>query len=134
MKNIFKTLVLFSLLSSTTLFAMTDTHTLTKQHQKLTMTNGYKAVLSSDKPLKSGKNSLNITILKNDTFVKNADVNIIFALPTMPNMEFSEHAIENNDKYNFNANFKVAGEWEYELMFKTSYGTIYSQEGRVTIN
>ena len=58
----------------------------------------------------------------------------IFALPTMPNMEFSEHAIENNDKYNFNANFKVAGEWEYELMFKTSYGTIYSQEGRVTIN
>lgn len=134
MKNIFKILVLISLFTSTSVFAMKDNTTLTKQYQKLKMQDGYKAILSSKKPLKSGENTLNIVILKNNTFVKNADVNIIFALPTTENIEFSEHAIENGEQYNLNANFKIAGEWEYELMFKTSYGVIYSKEGRVTIN
>jgi len=134
MKNIFKTLIIITLFSSTTVFAMKVNASVTKEYQKLKMKDGYRAILSSEKPLKKGKNSLNIVIFKNDTFVKNADVNIIFALPTMPNMEFSEHAAQNNNKYKLNANFKATGEWEYELMFKTSLGAIYSQEGRVIIN
>ena len=115
-------------------FALADNHTLNTHYQNLKMQDGYKVILSSKKPLKNGKNTLSIIISKNNTLIKNADVNIIFALPSMPNMEFSEHAIEKNKKYKFSANFKEAGEWEYELMFKTDYGTIYSQEGKVTIN
>jgi len=134
MKNIFKTLIIITLFTSTSVMAMKDNGTVTKEYQKLKMQDGYKAILSSEKPLKTGKNTLNIIIFKNNAFVKNADVNIIFALPTMPNMEFSEHATQNKDKYDLNANFKVPGEWEYELMFKTTLGVIYSQEGRVTIN
>lgn len=134
MNNILKIIVLFSLFTSTTLFAVKENNSIKKQYQNLKMENGYNAILSSEKPLTKGKNNLSIIILKNDTFVKKADVNIIFALPTMPDIEFSKHAKENGNKYHLNANFILPGEWKYELMFKTSYGTIYSQEGKVTIN
>jgi hypothetical protein len=105
-----------------------------KPHQTLTLENGYNVIVSSTKPLVNGKNDLSIKILKNDNIVKDADVNIVFQLDKIPNMEFSEHAIEKAGKYNLSANFKVPGEWKYELMFKTNYGVIYSKEGKVNIN
>ena len=134
MNNILKILVLLSLITSSSIFAMKNNKTKIEHYQNLEMENGYKAIFSSEGPLIKGKNNLSIRILKNNSFVKNADVNIIFALPITSSIEFSEHALENKDKYDLNVNFKVPGEWKYELMFKTSYGAIYSQEGRVIIN
>lgn len=136
MNNIFKTFMIFFLFTTTTLFAIQDKHTYTKSYQKILMDDGYKAILSSEKKLIKGKNHLSIQILKNNTFVKHADVNIIFDLPSMPNIEFSKHVPENTkiNTYSTNVDFKVKGEWKYELMFKTTYGTIYSKTGRVQVN
>jgi len=134
MKNILKIILGISIFTNVTMHAMQEQNTNLKHKQQLIMENGYKAILSSETPLIDGENTLNIIITKNNDFVRKADVNIIFALPTIPNMEFSEHAIEDGDKYSLTANFKERGEWEYELMFKTIHGAIYSQEGRVTIN
>ena len=134
MKYIFKLLITFGFFTNSLLFSMTHNKENNNPYQHLKMKNGYQAILSSDKPLTNGKNNIKIVILKNNTFVQNADVNIIFALPTINNMEFSGHALEKNDRYSLNVNFKQKGEWEYELMFKTNYGAIYSKEGRVTIN
>ena len=131
MKNISKIILGISLFTNGTLFAMKE-HTTPYQH--LQINNEYHAILSSKKILTIGKNNLDIKILKNNNFVKNADVNIIFTSPTMLNIEFAEHAKETQEKYNLNATFKVKGKWQYELMFKTNYGKIYSTEGRVTIN
>lgn len=136
MNNIFKTFIIFFLFTSTTLFAIQDKHTYNKPYQKILMEDGYKAILSSEKQLIKGKNNLSIQILKNNTFVKHADVNIIFDLPSIPNIEFSKHVPEDTkvNKYSTNVNFKVRGEWKYELMFKTTHGTIYSKSGRVQVN
>lgn len=134
MKKILKLLLGLSILGSSTLFAMKNQIINTKHSQDLHLKNGYKAIIGSLKPLTKGKNNLAIIILKNNKFIENADVNIIFALPTLQNMEFSEHALEKNNYYNVNLNFKEKGEWEYELMFKTKYGAIYSKEGRITVN
>jgi len=134
MKNIFKIIIVIYFFTSAILHATQEHNPNIKHKQKLLLENGYKAILSSNTSFIVGENTLNIIITKNNSFVKNADVNIIFALPTIPNMEFIEHAKEEKEKYSLTANFKEIGEWEYELMFKTSYGTIYSQEGRVTIN
>lgn len=132
MNNIYKLTLGLFLFTNSTLFAMKNNYETPYHH--LQITNEYHAILTSDKTLTTGKNNLFIEIIKNDNFVKNADVNIIFHLPSMPNIEFSEHAKEENKKYYFNANFKVKGKWKYELMFKTHYGTIYSKEGQVSIN
>jgi len=134
MNNILKILLAFSFFTYSNLFALKQDNTLNNIKQELIMSNGYKAILNSPKSLTLGKNYMNIVILKNNVFIKNADVNIIFALSTMPNIEFSTHAVENKDKYDLNASFKKRGEWEYELMFKTDYGAIYSKEGRLTVN
>lgn len=136
MKNIIKTIIFSTLFTSTTLLAIQDTTEYTKPYQNISLKDGYKAIISSEKLLKKGKNNLSIKILKDNTFVKHADVNIIFSLQSMPNMEFSEHIPEDtkNNTYNANVNFKAKGEWGYELMFKTNYGTIYSEEGRLLVN
>ena len=132
MNNIFKILTL-SLLINQTLFAVTNS-VQKRETQNIVLNNGYNAVLTSNQPLIKGKNNLDIVILKNNRFVKNADVNVVFSLPTMPNLEFSSHAKEKDNKYNLIVNFKEIGEWEYELMFKTTYGAIYSHAGRIIVN
>ena len=136
MKNIIKTIIISVLFTSTALFAIQEKKNYSNSYQNISLKDGYKAIISSEKLLKKGKNNLSIQILKDNAFVKHADVNIIFSLPSMPNMEFSEHIPEDtkNNTYNANVNFKAKGEWGYELMFKTNYGTIYSEEGRLTVN
>jgi len=135
MKNILKALLLFSILTLSTLYAIQENNNqYNEQSQKLIMKNGYNAIIASQKPLKNGKNKLSVTILKNNAVVKNADVNIIFELENASNVEFSEHAVEKENTYKLTANFKSKGKWKYELMFKTDYGAIYSQEGKLTIH
>lgn len=134
MNNIFKIILLFSFCTVVTLFAMQEKHSNTKQYQNLILDNGYNAIVTYIKPLKNSKYNLSIKILKDNNIVKDADVNIIFQLEEIPNMEFSEHAIEEGNNYNLSAHFKSKGEWKYELMFKTHYGTIYSKEGKFIIN
>ena len=134
MKNILKMILVISIFTNVSVYAMQEQNENIKHKQQLFMANGYEAILSSETPLIDGKNTLNIIITKDKNYVRKADVNIIFALLTIPNMEFSEHAIEDGDKYSLTANFKKRGEWKYELMFKTIHGAIYSQAGRVTIN
>ena len=135
MNNILKTLLLFNILTLGTLYAIQDKNNkYNKQSQKLIMKNGYNAIIASQKPLKNGKNKLSVTLLKNNTIVKNADVNIIFELENATDVEFIEHAIENENTYNLTADFKSKGQWKYELMFKTDYGKTYSQEGKIIIN
>jgi len=134
MKNILNSILICITLTFTTLFSMQEHNLTKKSYQTLTLENGYNAIVSSSKPLVNGKNDLTIKILKNNDIVKDADVNIIFQKEATPNIEFSEHAIEKEGKYNLNVNFQESGQWKYELMFKTNYGSIYSKEGKVTIN
>ena len=99
MNNIFKILALIILVNQT-LFAVTS-NTQKIEIQNIVLNNGYNAVLTSNQPLIKGKNNLDIVILKNNRFVKNADVNVVFSLPTMPNLEFSSHAKEKDNKLIF---------------------------------
>jgi len=132
MNNIFKILALIILVNQT-LFAVTS-NTQKIEIQNIVLENGYNAAIKANTPLTKGQNNINIIILKNNKIIKNADVNVIFSLPSIPNLEFGSHAKEKNNQYNLTANFKEIGEWEYELMFKTTYGVIYSHEGRFNIN
>ena len=104
-----------------------------KPYHHSMMTDGYKTMLSSVKPLKDGKNNMTIVIMKNGHAVKNADVNIKFSMPSMPGMDFTEAAKGQGNKYNTNINFSMGGHWAYELMFKTSDGHMHKTKGSVNI-
>lgn len=97
------------------------------------MTNGYKVTLSSKKPLTDGKNHMSIMLMKNGKAVKNADVSIKFDMPSMPGMDFTQQAKGHGKMYNTMINFSMGGEWAYELMFKTSDGTMHKTKGSVNL-
>lgn len=94
------------------------------------MINGYSITLSSKKPLTDGRNQMSIKLMQNKKEIKNADISINFSMPSMPGMEFTEHAKENGD---IDINFSMAGEWAYELIFKTSDGITNKLQGSVNI-
>jgi hypothetical protein len=54
-------------------------------------------------------------------------------MPSMPGMEFTKNAGLKGNKYNTNINFSMGGEWAYELMFKTSDGSMHKTKGSVHI-
>ena len=97
------------------------------------MTNGYKVTLSSKKPLTDGKNHMTIMLMKNGKAIKNADVSIKFDMPSMPGMDFTQHAKGHGKMYNTMINFSMGGEWTYELMFKTSDGAMHKTKGSVNL-
>jgi hypothetical protein len=103
-----------------------------KYHNQM-MVNGYNVTLKSEKPLTDGKNHMSIELMKNGHMIDNADMNIKFSMPTMPGMEFTEHAKYHGNMYKMMPNFSMGGEWAYELMFKTSDGHIHTTKGSVNI-
>jgi len=105
----------------------------TKPYHNSMMVNGFKAMISSQKPLMDGKNNLTIVLMKNGKPVKNADVKISFSMPAMPGMEFTEEAMRMGNKYSANIDFSMMGEWAYELMFKTSDGSMHKTKGSVNL-
>ena len=94
------------------------------------MINGYSITLSSEKPLTDGKNHMFIKLMQNKKEIKNADISMNLSMPSMPGMEFTEQVKENG---NIDINFSMAGEWAYELIFKTSDGVINKVNGSVNI-
>lgn len=97
------------------------------------MVNGYNVTLKSEKPLKDGKNPMSIVLMRNGHAINNADVSIKFSMPSMPGMEFNEHAKYHENMYKTMINFSMGGEWAYELMFKTSDGSMHKTKGSVNI-
>ena len=97
------------------------------------MTDNYMVTLSSKKPLKDGNNHMSIMLEQNGKPVKNADVNIKFSMPSMPGMDFTQHAKIHGNMYNTKINFSMMGEWAYELMFKTSDGHMHTTKGSVNL-
>lgn len=94
------------------------------------MINGYSITLSSEKPLTDGKNHMFIKLMQNKKEIKNADISMNLSMPSMPGMEFTEQVKENGS---IDINFSMAGEWAYELIFKTSDGVINKVHGSVNI-
>lgn len=97
------------------------------------MVNGYDVTVASDKPLSDGKNHMSVMLMKNGHPINDANMSMKFSMPSMPGMEFMEQASFNNDKYNTNVNFSMGGQWDYELIFKTSDGVINKVNGSVNI-
>lgn len=104
-----------------------------KPYHHTMVVDGYKTMISSIKPLKDGKNDMTITILKDKKPIKDANVSMKFSMPSMPGMEFTKNAGLKGNKYNTNINFSMGGEWAYELMFKTSDGSMHTTKGSVNI-
>lgn len=104
-----------------------------KPYHHTVLVDGYKTMISSIKPLKDGKNDITITILKGKKTIKNVNVTIKFSMPSMPGMEFTRNAELKGNKYNTNINFSMSGEWAYELIFKTSDGSIHIANNRVYV-
>lgn len=129
-----------SLVLGSTLYANSDHNgkmNMSKDHMKPyhnnMMTDGYKVNLSSKKVLTDGKNHMSIMLHKNGKSVKNADVSIKFSMPSMLGMEFTEKAEAHGNMYNTMINFSMGGEWAYELMFKTSDGSMHKTKGSVNL-
>ena len=101
-------------------------------HNKM-MAGNYMVTLSSMKPLTDGKNHMSIMLEQNGKPVKNADVTIKFDMPIMPGMDFTEQAKMHGNSYATNIDFSMMGEWTYELMFKTSDGSMHKTKGSVNI-
>ncbi len=101
-------------------------------HHKM-MTNGYEVTFNSSKPLTDGKNHMTVMLKKNGKAVKNAKVNIKFSMPSMPGMEFTENAMSHGNMYKSKVNFSMGGMWAYDLMFKTSDGSMHKTKGSVNI-
>lgn len=105
-----------------------------KPYHHTILVDGYKIMISSVKPLKSGKNDITITILKDKKNIKNVkNVNINFSMPLMSGMEFRKNAELKGTKYNTNINFSMSGEWAYELIFKTSDGSTHKVNNSVYV-
>jgi len=90
-------------------------------------------MLSSKKALMDGENDMTVVIMKGNKPVKNVDVNIKFFMPSMPGMDFTQHAKRNGNSYKANIDFSMMGEWAYELMFKTSDGAMHKTKGSVNL-
>jgi len=97
------------------------------------MVDGYHATLSSKKALKDGNNHMSIMLVKDGKSVEKADVNIKFSMPSMPGMEFTEHAKMNGNEYKTTVDFSMMGEWSYDLMFKTRDGHMHTTKGSVNL-
>ena len=89
MKNILKILLSFIIISTNTLYATKNDYDNKIKYQTYTIENGYQVTIGSNQKLKKGKNNLSITISKNSNIVSNADVNIIFAFPSILNLHLS---------------------------------------------
>lgn len=87
--------------------------------------NGYNVMVSTKKPLTSGKNVLTVIILKDRKVVKGINnIEIIFEKEGSAEQRFQEKAEINRNKYTVFTNFSTNGKWSYELIFKTSDGSI----------
>lgn len=104
-----------------------------KPYHHTLMSNGYKVMFSSKKPLMDDENHMKVTIMKDGKAVKDADVNIMFSMPSMPGMEFMTHANQSNSGYDANVEFSMMGHWAYEIMFKTSEGGTQKVNGSINL-
>jgi len=101
-------------------------------HQTM-MIDGYHVTISSKKPLTDGKNNISVMLKHGDKAVKNANISMKFSMPSMPGMEFTEHAGMHDNMYKTMVDFSMGGEWAYEMMIKTHDGKIHKSSGMVNV-
>lgn len=112
-----------------------DMKNMSSYHNRM-ITGKYKVSLSSEKPLITGNNTMDIKLMVDGKPVTNAKVKIKFFMPEMPGMPYMEFKTKGkliNDKYKVNVNLSMSGTWQYQLKFKTEDGKIYKTRGSVNI-
>ncbi len=92
--------------------------------EKEAKTRATKVVISSEKPLTTGHNTLNITVA-GDKF-KGADVSIKVFMPAMPGMPYMEAVADaksiGNGKYEANINLSMGGTWQVHIFIAPKNG------------
>ncbi len=92
--------------------------------EKEAKTRATKVVLSSEKPLSTGHNTLNITVA-GDKF-KGADVSIKIFMPAMPGMPYMETIADakslGNGKYEAKVNLAMGGTWQVHIFIVPKNG------------
>jgi hypothetical protein len=83
-----------------------------------------KVVMSSEKPLTTGNNTLNITI--EDSKFADAKVRIKIFMPAMPGMPYMESEADadnlGNGKYEANVNLSMGGTWQVHIFITPKTG------------
>lgn len=105
-------------------------------YMNMLQTDGYKVVVSSEKPLVSGSNILHVKIEKDAKPLTDAKAKIKFFMPEMPGMPYMEYKANGvlvGDKFEFEINLGMGGTWQYQLQFKTSDEKVHKTRGSVNI-
>ena len=85
-----------------------------------------KLVISSDKPLGEGYNTLHLILLQKEELMEKAQLSVkVFmpAMPGMPAMESREEAKEvGKGRYELNVNFPMRGTWQMHIFISPPSG------------
>ena len=91
--------------------------------EKIAKSKSAKVVISSEKPITTGYNDLNIVI---DEKFKDAAVSIKVFMPAMPGMPYMDNVADaknmGNGKYSTNVNFSMGGTWQIHIFITPKTG------------
>ncbi|WP_373001606.1 FixH family protein [Sulfurimonas sp.] len=92
--------------------------------EKVAKSRATKVVMSSEKPLTTGNNTINITIA--DSKFADAAVNIKVFMPAMPGMPYMESTADaknlGSGKYEANINLSMGGTWQVHIFVTPKTG------------
>lgn len=92
--------------------------------EKVAKSKVVKVVISSEKPLSTGRNVLNITVA--DTKFQDADVSIKVFMPAMPGMPHMESTADAKNlgggKYEVDINLSMGGTWQVHIFITPKSG------------
>ena len=97
---------------------------------------GYKLMITSDKPLVVGNNDISVMLEKDEKTLTTAKVKIKFFMPEMPGMPYMEYKEKlklDEKSYKGKVNFSMGGTWQYHLKFKTDDGKVHKVRGSVNL-
>lgn len=85
-----------------------------------------KLVISSDKPLGEGSNTLHLILLQKEEPLERAQVSVRVFMPAMPGMPAMESRAEAEEvgkgRYELNVNFPMRGTWQMHIFISPSSG------------
>ncbi len=97
---------------------------------------GYRLILSSDKPLTTGNNKIAVTVTRDGKPVTDVKVKIKLFMPEMPGMPYMEYKTKlkpENGRYTGMINLSMSGTWQYHLKFKDAQGAIHTLRGSLNL-
>lgn len=92
--------------------------------EKVAQSSSAKVVMSSEKPLTAGNNTIMLSI-ENEKY-KNAEVSLKFFMPAMPGMPYMESSTDavslGAGKYKADVNFAMSGTWQVHIFITPKTG------------